>query len=375
MELQPPGAIRDGDLGYLGTMAREGGEPEAGILRESVVLREHGAEAIEPELQDRQVREERPATIASYCIPVPAAAELCFCPSGASEVPVPFGICWVCHGATRPGRKICRSCEVVKAQLPFFCPTVLPISLTTVDCPLHRALVDYKASSAPPSAKARARQELSKLLEGFLARHWRCLATASKPTNLPPRADPTTRKRSWASPPPAQIDSPPRADPSPRPKGTDLATGGDLFLVTVPRSRKGPIANRLGPRARPPLAHPLEKVLARACYAAGMERPSSPRLSRPLVRGTGALGHRLASPDAYLAIGDLSGTEVVVVEDTYASGAHAQSAACALALAGARVLGILAIGRMVNPSYSLEESALWKAAKSVAFDESVCCLE
>jgi hypothetical protein len=187
------------------------------------------------------------------------------------------------------------------------------------------------------------------LLGGFMARHLSCLVNSSRPT-------------------PTQGGFSDQSRPSQR-------AWGDLCLVTVPRSRQGPIASRFGPTARPPMAHPLEKVLARACSRLACQKGGLVQVCRFLVRGVGPVGHRLASPDAYLAPRDLSGVNAVVVEDTYVSGAHAQSAACALALAGAKVLGILTIARMVNPSYSLQQSSLWETATSIPFDGSVCCLE
>lgn len=287
--------------------------------------------------------------LADACIPIPSTAKFPSAPLHPSKVPSQWDLCGVCHGAKAPGWEMCRSCEVVKAQLPFFSPTVLPISLTTLTSPLYLALVAYKSSAVPLSVRVHASAELSILLGGFLARHWSCLVNSSRPT--PSGQGPCDQS------------------------GPSQKTWGDLCLVTVPRSRQGPIASRFGPSARPPLAHPLEHVVATACSRLAREQGGSPRVCRLLGRGTAPVGHRLASPDAYVATGDLSGVKAVVVEDTYVSGAHAQSAACALALAGAKVLGILTIGRMVNPSYSAQQSALWETATSIPFDASICCLE
>ena len=75
---------------------------------------------------------------------------------------------------------------------------------------------------------------------------------------------------------------------------------------------------------------------------------------RLLVRGRGSGGHLRAGRDVFaLAPGvdraGLTGLPVLVFDDTTTTGASAQSAAATLRLGGARVVGILAMGRALAP--------------------------
>ena len=79
---------------------------------------------------------------------------------------------------------------------------------------------------------------------------------------------------------------------------------------------------------------------------------------RLLVRGPGSLAHLGADRTAFtLAPGvdraGLAGLAVLVFDDTTTTGAAAQSAAATLRLAGAQVVGALAIGRALTPDRPL----------------------
>jgi hypothetical protein len=60
---------------------------------------------------------------------------------------------------------------------------------------------------------------------------------------------------------------------------------------------------------------------------------------------------------------------------TFTTGARAQSAASALHLAGAHVVGLVPIGRVINPDFNEEAADLWATATSQHFDFDLCCLE
>jgi len=71
---------------------------------------------------------------------------------------------------------------------------------------------------------------------------------------------------------------------------------------------------------------------------------------RLLGRGRGPLDHLLAARDGFVPLAGvdrtgLGGLPVLVFDDSVTTGARAQSAAATLRLAGARVVGILAVGR------------------------------
>jgi predicted amidophosphoribosyltransferase len=74
---------------------------------------------------------------------------------------------------------------------------------------------------------------------------------------------------------------------------------------------------------------------------------------RLLVRGPGDLGHLAAERTAFVPApgvdrAGLAGLPVLVFDDTTTTGASVQSAAAALRLAGARVVGALVVGRALG---------------------------
>ncbi len=83
---------------------------------------------------------------------------------------------------------------------------------------------------------------------------------------------------------------------------------------------------------------------------------------RLLGRGTGPLDHLVADRSGFaLAAGVerawLARQRVLVVDDSTVTGARAQSAAAALRLAGARVAGVLAVGRALPASGPVRSAA------------------
>jgi hypothetical protein len=72
-----------------------------------------------------------------------------------------------------------------------------------------------------------------------------------------------------------------------------------------------------------------------------------------LWRGPGRLGHMRPARDGFVVPPDrravVHGRHVLVLDDTYVSGARAQSAAGALRLAGAASVRIVAAGRVLRP--------------------------
>jgi hypothetical protein len=72
-----------------------------------------------------------------------------------------------------------------------------------------------------------------------------------------------------------------------------------------------------------------------------------------LGRGSGALGHMRPRRDGFVVPADrreaVEGRHVLLLDDTYVSGARAQSAGAALRLAGAATVQILVAGRVLRP--------------------------
>jgi orotate phosphoribosyltransferase len=68
------------------------------------------------------------------------------------------------------------------------------------------------------------------------------------------------------------------------------------------------------------------------------------------IRPEAAAHGRFVSTGWLRVEGRVSGEDVLLVDDTWVSGASAQSAAAALKLAGARRVAIIVLGRHIDPS-------------------------
>jgi predicted amidophosphoribosyltransferase len=81
---------------------------------------------------------------------------------------------------------------------------------------------------------------------------------------------------------------------------------------------------------------------------------------RRLLRSTGKVGqHRRYDLRLFDAGEELQGRRVLILEDAYVSGARSQTAAATLRAAGAVVVGILALGRRVNPDFNDCSRRFW----------------
>jgi hypothetical protein len=117
-------------------------------------------------------------------------------------------------------------------------------------------------------------------------------------------------------------------------------------------------------------AHPLQGVISRVAPLSGLPRAE-------LVRGISEVGHFRASPGAFEVRAVERRSRVLVVEDTWVTGANALSAVAALSAGGATVVGVLVIGRMVDPGASAGRAQWWDRVTSVGGDalHAKCCLE
>jgi predicted amidophosphoribosyltransferase len=79
-------------------------------------------------------------------------------------------------------------------------------------------------------------------------------------------------------------------------------------------------------------------------------KPIKSRLQRTL-EPTGEVQGRDYSPCRFKATTDVSGKSVLLLDDTWVTGGHAQSAAYALTGAGAQKVALVVIGRHVRPEY------------------------
>ena len=116
----------------------------------------------------------------------------------------------------------------------------------------------------------------------------------------------------------------------------------------------GRLARRLGrwdlvatvPSTQRPTGSPVDALVARVPALACRHRPL-------LERGPDVTAHLLASRRGFSVCPSvdpepLARSRVLVVDDTVTTGARAQSAAAALRMAGARVVGVVALGRALG---------------------------
>jgi hypothetical protein len=194
---------------------------------------------------------------------------------------------------------VCFACRVVGRRLGLPLAPVFPVRLCPLPSPLYTVLVGYKES---PASEARRRfgPMVHALFAGFLSPHARCLAAAVGG--------------------PCEVVLP--VPSTARPSGSPLAGVDGLASACA----------RLGDWS--------PGLLARAEAPVGHMRPDLRAFAVPPAR----------SPD-------VAGRRALLLDDTYVSGARAQSAAAALRRAGARSVVVVAAGRVLRPARSAEHAA------------------
>ncbi len=110
--------------------------------------------------------------------------------------------------------------------------------------------------------------------------------------------------------------------------------------------------------------HPLVRAVRRL---AGLKD----NYAELLIPHTGPFD-RTARDDMFAATQDLTGQRVLLIDDTFTSGAHVQSAASALSLAGARIAGTLVVGRLIDPGYNGACERIWEWSTHRSYDFDVC---
>ncbi len=200
------------------------------------------------------------------------------------------------------GHRVCFACCWVARRLGLPLATVFPVRLCPLPSPLYAVLMGYKEA---PLREARRRFSplVRALFDDFLAVHAPCLAaTAGGPIQV-------------VLPVPSTA----------RPGGSPLA--GLAGLDRVARQRLG------GARWAP-------EVLVRGAGAVGHMRPDSSAFAVPVPQRHQCAGRR-----------------VLLLDDTYVSGARSQSAAATLRVAGARAVVVVALGRVLRPDRSASHAA------------------
>jgi predicted amidophosphoribosyltransferase len=196
----------------------------------------------------------------------------------------------------RPGPGVCEVCFTFTGGTYARClpcartenhlDLVAPISYSVAGAQLHHALAGYKR--LPEQVARRVQVELAAVLWRFLAEHEACVARGA---------------------------------------------GAEHFelVTTVPSSDAARDAG-----------HPLRRIVGE------LVKPTRGRYERLLVRSAAEVSERMFSPEKYAARRRLAGEAVLLIDDTWTTGANAQSAAAALRRVGAGSVAVVVLGRHVN---------------------------
>lgn len=205
----------------------------------------------------------------------------------------------------RPGKAVCEVCFDLTdggqlcrrcARADSWLDAVAPISYSVAHEQLHHALAGYKR---PPIEVARRFElELAAVLWRHLEIHERCIARAAK-------------------------------------------TEAFELITAVPSSTR----ERDGP-------HPLRRIVGE------LVGPTRDRYERLLRRSSTYVEPRTFSLEKFEAVQDLDGRAVLLIDDTWTTGANARSASAALKTAGAGAVAAVVIGRHVNRDWRQNDRRL-----------------
>lgn len=104
--------------------------------------------------------------------------------------------------------------------------------------------------------------------------------------------------------------------------------------------------------------------------------PLHNRTKRVLVPTGKAASNRDFNPIRYKTTEDLAGANVLLLDDTWTTGGHAQSAACALRTGGAAAVALVVIGRHITPEWPVGGGKTAQEAIDALppFDWDTCCV-
>jgi predicted amidophosphoribosyltransferase len=114
-------------------------------------------------------------------------------------------------------------------------------------------------------------------------------------------------------------------------------------------------------------AHPLGRMLGT------LIGPTRDRYEPLLTRSGAETKARAFSPEKFSPIQKLQNKSVLLIDDTWTTGASARSAAAALKAAGARTVAVLVIGRHLNRDWAQNDRRLSRLTRP--FDWPHCALE
>ena len=271
--------------------------------------------------------------------------------------------CEVCRGPVRPGFARCYQCDRHAPLGPaLLADAVVPISYAIKGTPFADHLWRYKSVPMPSS--------------------W-----PPPPSLLPPTPAPSSAAATPAPfPAPSSAATPapfPAPVPPPAPASVLMPAG-----VPAPASARASVLALLlafladhGPCVWQRAGMPPPDLLAVVPTGAGRPGPHpllrlvSPYLRLPgcrLVLRPGRQGRDL-DLDRFAVLSRPAGASVLLLDDTWVSGASAQSAAAALKLAGARHVAVVVLGRHVNPD-DPASAPLLAGLAAARYDPSACAV-
>jgi hypothetical protein len=226
--------------------------------------------------------------------------------------PADLHVCDICHGVVS-GYSVCYPCHAARRKLAGATADVTAfVSLAPRGEQFAYELIAYKNPRIPDHHRRRLQTGLAAVLWTWLGRHEACLAGR-------------------------------------------LSIRRFDVITTVPSTSGRPI-------------NPLRHLVS------GVVSGSAERYRDLLGLNRTDLDQRAHAADRYHASRELRGARVLVIDDTWTTGAHAQSASAALKTAGAEAVGIVALGRWLNPSYGATADWLAKHRRP-GWDWTRCCLE
>lgn len=234
-----------------------------------------------------------------------------------AELSAPFGNVLL---APQPGPGVCEICFNLTdgyhrcyacAHGGRWLDAVVPISYSVAGEQLHHALVSYKRTPEPVATRFAV--QLAAVLWRFLSAHERCLSRT-------------------------------------------LGVAAFPVVTTVPSNDP----------ARDD-EHPLHRVVGQ------LVQPTRERFRRLLVRSAHPVQPHRFDVDRYQPTARLANEPVLLIDDTWTTGANAQSAAAALKQAGAGPVAVIVIGRHLNRRWGSNDSQLNGLPKPFDWERCVRC--
>ncbi len=230
-------------------------------------------------------------------------------------LPVGPGVCEVCRSNVSDDYVRCWACNQARNVLPYTADAVGFISLAVKRKQLAHELWEYKNGS--PEIRERLEPRLAALIWRWLVLHEVCL----------------TGETDWES----------------------------FEIVTTVPSASG----RVG-------IHPLERMVSTTIG------PTKARYRCLLQVDPSVAQDRELNVDRWQAV-QLSGESVLLIDDTWTTGGHVQSAAAALRRGGAGSVAILCIGRHYNSNQTgdFQDAAqeYVRRSRTLGWDWNSCCFE